>query len=152
MSDDKPVATARGARSPLLLALAGVVLLGAIGGGAYYAMHLPPSAPPPPEPGILALDPFVVNLADAGGQRFLRVTLRLVLESKEQAAELEEDEVRKVRARSAILELLSEQHADKLTAPAGKAELKKTISEHVSHALEHVKVTDVLFTEFVVQF
>ena len=104
------------------------------------------------EPGIGALDPFVVNLADPGGQRFLRLTLRLVLESEEVATHFEEDELARARVRSAILELLTMQTADHVVTAEGKAELKKEIVERATHALEHAKVIDVLFTEFVVQY
>jgi flagellar FliL protein len=139
-------------RSLGVIALVAIVLVAAGGGVAYFFMHRAPAAPPPAEPGLVALEPFVVNLADAGARRFLRVTLRLVVASKEQAAELDEDAVRKARARSSILELLSAQHGEALITPDGKAALKKSISEQVSHAVEHAQVTDVLFTEFVVQF
>ncbi len=142
-------------KKPLVLILAVAVLLLAGGGGAgayFYLKRGPSQAPPPPEPGIAALDPFVVNLADPGGQRFVRLTLRLVVESETQAEELKEDELARTRARSSILELLSLQTAGRLVTPEGKAALKKEIAERATHALEGTKVLDVLFTEFVVQF
>jgi flagellar FliL protein len=131
-----------------MILLVTILALGGGGGaGAYFYMKKGHAAPAkPPEPGIAALDPFVVNLADAGGQRFIRLTLRLVLEKKHDAEELGEDELARARVRSSILELLSLQTADR------KAELKKTIAERATHALGHAKVVDVLFTEFVVQF
>ena len=42
--------------------------------------------------------------------------------------------------------------ADKTPAKPSKAELKKTIKEHVAEALDEVKIHDVLFSDFVVQF
>jgi flagellar basal body-associated protein FliL len=36
--------------------------------------------------------------------------------------------------------------------PEGKAELKKVIAEQAEHATHDLKVSDVLFSEFVVQF
>jgi flagellar protein FliL len=138
----------------LLIVLVAVLALGGGGGAsAFYFMRRGPAAPPPPpEPGIVSLEPFVVNLSDPGGHRFVRLTLRLVVESEKAAEELKEDELARTRARSSILELLSLQTADHLVTPAGKTELKKEIAERSSHALEHTKVLDVLFTEFVVQF
>jgi flagellar protein FliL len=139
----------------LLFVMVAVLTLGSVGGvGGYFYTHRnrAPAVPPPADPGIAALDPFVVNLADAGGQRFVRLTLRLVLETKHAAEELKEDELGRMRARSSILELLSLQTADRLVTPEGKAELKKSIAERATHALGHTKVVDVLFTEFVVQF
>jgi flagellar FliL protein len=139
----------------ILIALVAVLLLAGGGGaGAYFFMKKggPEAAPPPPDPGIAALDSFVVNLADPGGQRFVRLTLRLVIESKEEAEHIKEDELALAKVRSTILELLSMQLADHLVTPEGKAELKKHIAERATHALGHTKVVDVLFTEFVVQF
>jgi len=48
--------------------------------------------------------------------------------------------------------LLAQQKADSLITPEGKSELKAAIAEHVKEILEEAKVTDVLFTDFVVQF
>ena len=149
-----PAAGAKKKKPVLAIVLVAVLVL-AGGGGAsafYFMRRGPAAAPPPPEPGIAALDPFVVNLADPGGHRFVRLSLRLVVESEKAAEELKEDELSRTRARSSILELLSLQTADHLVTPEGKAELKKEIAERATHAFEHVKVLDVLFTEFVVQF
>jgi len=132
-----------------------VLLLAGGGGGAYWIFThrgVAAAAPPPPNPGIVAFDPFVVNLSDPGGTRFLRVTLRLVVDDQKHAKEIEEDELGRMRIRSAILELLTQQTADHLVTPEGKAELKTAIAERAAHALHETKVVDVLFTEFVVQF
>lgn len=157
MSQPEPAADAapKKKKKPLvLIALVAFFLLGGGGAaGAYFYMHRGPAAPPkPPEPGIVALDTFVVNLADPGGHRFVRVNLSLVLDSQAAANEMKENEVSRIRVRSSILEFLTMQTADRLVTPEGKAELKKAIAERASHALEHAKVVDVLFTEFVVQF
>jgi flagellar FliL protein len=157
MSQPEPAADAapkKKKKPVVLIALVALFLLGGGGAaGAYFYMHRGPAAPPkPPEPGIVALDTFVVNLADPGGHRFVRVTLSLVLDSQAAANEMKENEVSRIRVRSSILEFLTMQTADRLVTPEGKAELKKAIAERASHALEHAKVVDVLFTEFVVQF
>lgn len=104
------------------------------------------------EPGVLTFEPFVVNLADPGGQHFLKATLRIVVGSSEAATEIEKDEVRMLRVRSALLELLSQQSAEQLVTPDGKAALKRAIADRVNPVLDSTKVSDVLFAEFVVQF
>jgi flagellar FliL protein len=109
--------------------------------------------PPEPEPtGVVTLAPFVVNLADPGGGRFLRVSLALVVGTEEEAKELGEDAVVNSRIRSSLIELLAQQTSDALVTPEGKAALKNAIKEHVAHVVHEVEVADVLFTEFVVQF
>ena len=52
---------------------------------------------------------------------------------------------------TAVLELLTQQTSQVINTPEGKAELKKQIKKSTAKLLHH-KVTDVLFTEFVVQF
>ena len=46
-----------------------------------------------PKPGVVDMEPFVVNLADESGKRFLRVNMKLLTWDEEQAAELKEDAV-----------------------------------------------------------
>jgi flagellar FliL protein len=162
---DAPKAKKKSKLVPILIA--GVFVLLAGGGAGGYWLYSTRSASTEPEaakqekaprPGVLEMEPFVVNLADEGGKRFLRVNMKLLTWSEEQAAELKEDVVANARIRSAILELLSLQSAAPLITPEGKEELKQAIAERVGEALGHdagseeeLKVTDVLFVEFVVQ-
>ena len=144
----------------LLLMLGIVFLVLAIGGGGAAAFFLrrgpahEGAAKPakPVEHGLLTLEPFVVNLADAGGSRFLRVSVRLVLDSLEGAEKVQKNDVALVRVRSAVLELLTQQTADALVTAEGKAALKKLIGARADAVLDDTKVTDVLFSDFVVQF
>jgi flagellar FliL protein len=170
MSNAKPEAAAGKSSKGLLFAIVGLVVGLGGGGGAYYvyatkyapkpaasAKHEPE---PPPPTHIVAMEPFVVNLADQGASRYLRVNLSLVVEGEDAAKEGGEgegggggaEEVEKARLRSTILETLSQQTSDHLVTPDGKAELKKTIAEKAHEAAEQLKVKDVLFSEFVVQF
>ena len=101
----------------------------------------------------MKFDPFVVNLADEGGARYLRLGLSLVISGDEKVAkELEESKVKLLRIRSGVLELLAQQTAEHVVSAEGKKELKEKIEEIATEVLEPVEVTDVLFTEFVVQF
>ena len=144
---------------PILLTVVLVVVAGGGGAGAYWYFNRPaqteeakapePEAPPPP--GMVEMEPFVVNLADPGGQRFVRVSMRLLTWNEEQAAEIKEDAVAKTKLRSALLDLLSMQTADVLVTPEGKAALKKAVAERAAHSVHELKVTDVLFVEFIVQ-
>jgi flagellar FliL protein len=163
---DAPAPAKKSKKGFLMIVILLLVAAGG-GGGAYFfyfkapkahaktveAEHEPEPEPEPEGPkGIVPMEPFVVNLADAGAARFLRANLSLIVSDEEHAKELEENEVDKARIRSTILELLAQQHADKLVTPEGKDELKKTIAERVAHAVHGMKVADVLFSEFVIQF
>ena len=144
----------------MLAATAVIVLLG--GGGAAYWMFArggeeptaeAEAAPAHEEEGgvAVALEPFVVNLADPGGTRFLRVNLSLIVD-EEHALEFEENPTVMARVRSAVLELLAQQTADPLITPDGKTALKQAIAENAAHAVKGLHISDVLFSEFVVQF
>ena len=141
-----------------------LVLGGGGAGGYFYFFKGAPAAahaeepepeaehPPATGTGIVPMEPFVVNLADPGAIRFLRVNLSLVVKDEELAKEIEENAVDKARIRSAILELLAMQHSDAIVTPEGKDELKTLIAERSEHAAHELKVVDVLFSEFVIQF
>jgi flagellar protein FliL len=168
MSTEKETAPAAAApakksRKGLMIILVVVLLLLAGGGGGAYwflfrgtgeaeAAEAEEPPPPPPATGIVPLEPFVVNLADPSGTRFLRVTMSLVVADEAIAKEIEEEKVVHARLRSAILELLAQKQSTELVTPEGKAELKKAIAEGVAHAAHELKVEDVLFSEFIVQF
>ena len=152
---------------PLIAGAAVLVLAGAGGGGYWWWSHRAPADPKaaeaaaaaekaephtPEDAGIVGFEPFVANLADEGGTRFLRASLKLVVAGAETAKEVEENAVDKAKLQSAILETLTVHTAEQLVTPEGKAALKKEILEKTGHVLHSAKVTDVLFTEFVVQF
>jgi flagellar FliL protein len=153
-----PAPAPRKKRRLLFIALAAVLVLGGGGGvTAYWATRRTPAggdAKPNKvtEPGLISLEPFVVNLADQGGARFLRVSVRLIVESPEQAEKIQKSDVALMRARSSILEVLTQQTADRLVTVEGKAALKNAIVERMKTVLEGTTVMDVLFSDFVVQF
>jgi flagellar FliL protein len=157
-----PAKTKGGKSRLLIMALAVLVVLGGGGAAAFYILHKPAQPGQPvaevvvvkkvTEPGLLTLEPFTVNLADKGGSRFLRLSVRLVISSPEEAEKAQKNKVVVERIRSSILELLTQQTAEPLVTPEGKAALKEAIIEHVKTVLEDTKVTDVLFSDFVVQF
>jgi len=152
-----PAAPAAKPKSKLIPIVAAVVVLAGGGGGGYWwwSNRAPAGAEaeaPPAEPGIVSFEPFVANLADAGGGRFLRASLKLVVEGAERAKEVEENAVERAQLQSAILEVLTQQTADALVTPEGKAALKEAILARTGEVLHETSITDVLITEFVVQF
>jgi len=158
-STTNPPAKTAGRSRLLIMILAAFIVLGGGGAAAYYMMrgpaqpgHEAPVVAKVVEPGLLSLEPFTVNLADTGGSRFLRLSIRLVIESPAAAEKAQKNDVLLVRVRSGILELLAQQKADSLVTPEGKTALKVAIAERAQHVLEGTKVIDVLFSDFVVQF
>ena len=156
MSEAAAAKPARGGK--LIIVIVALVVLGGAGGGFWFwrqstasaAAHEAPPAKEKPA-AVLALEPFLVNLADTEASRFLRLTLRLIITDEHFAKEFEEDEVHKARVRSAILEVLTTQRSEALVTQEGKTALKTAIAARASEVLK-LEVTDVLFTDFVVQF
>ncbi|MCX6537750.1 MAG: flagellar basal body-associated FliL family protein [Acidobacteria bacterium] len=169
--DKKPAPNAskkKGKFGLILGIVIGVLVLAGGGAAAYWKLR-----PAPPAPaaggaageghgvaeaaethpaGVVSFEPFLVNLAGGSGQTYLRVTLKLLVGSEEDAKLLQESEVAKARMRSAILEVLATQSADTLVTVEGKAQLKKALVEQVSALKQKTEVRDVLFSDFVVQF
>ena len=158
MSDAKPAEGAAAApkkKSKMKLIVIALVVVALGVGGGVYAMRRPASSTTTEvstSRGLVPFDPFVVNLADPGGSRFIRVTLSLVVNDEKVATKISDTPVSLKEARSAILELLSEQNSAGLVTPEGKQALKKAIIERVSKIFSDARVTDVYFAEFVVQF
>lgn len=161
---DKPAATPAAPKkgSKLRLLIIAVVVLAGAGGGAWWFMRPPVAAAAHGEEAkkpaeehaagsLLPLETFTVNLADPGVSRFLRVTIQLVLSGETTAAEVEHDPLALTRIRSSVLELLTTQRSDTLVTAEGKTALKKAIADQVAATVDH-EVTDVLFSDFVVQF
>jgi flagellar FliL protein len=156
MEDTQSAPPKKGRGLVMTLIVVIVLLLCAGGGGAWWLLEARSSAtaaePDPETRGLLTFDPFLVNLTDAGGNRFLKVTVQLVVGTAAEAKHIEDTPVILMRARSSILELLAQQSASTLVTPEGKQALKLGIKERVTPLLEHEQVIDVLFSEFVVQF
>jgi flagellar protein FliL len=95
-----------------------------------------------------ALEPFVVNLTDSEGTRYLKVVMQLELGSEEVKAELEK---KMPQIRDEIIMLLSSKSFDDLSTSPGKRSLKRSIIESVNKYLTGGKVTNVFFSDFVIQ-
>ena len=93
-----------------------------------------------------------MNLADEDASRFLRATVHLVIDQGDTVKEIEEDKLKLMRVRSSVLELLTMQTSARVTTTEGKTELKHAIAARTSDILKPIKVIDVLFSDFVVQF
>ena len=143
-----------GLKKTLMLAVPVLALLGAGG----WWMFGRGSAPVAAEEinlearGLVPLETFLVNLSDQGGNRFLKATIQLAFASAAEATHVEENTALMGHARSAILELLTQQTAPVLVTAEGKQKLKEQIRTALGPLLKKQKVVDVLFSEFVVQF
>ncbi|HDD35656.1 MAG TPA: flagellar basal body protein FliL [Candidatus Desulfofervidus auxilii] len=101
-----------------------------------------------PKQAVVKLEPFVVNLLDEGGRRFLKVTIDLVVESEEVSKEVQE---RLPEIRDLIIMCLSDKSFNEISDQTGKMRLRKELRLKLNNLLKKGRVNKVLFTEFVVQ-
>ncbi|MCP4579109.1 MAG: flagellar basal body protein FliL [Deltaproteobacteria bacterium] len=97
---------------------------------------------------VFPMKTFVVNLADAGGKRYLRLGMVLELDDVALASEIEE---KLPQVRDKILMLLPSKTFDDIKTFEGKMMLKKEIMNRLNSLLKEGKVNNLYFEEFVVQ-
>lgn len=102
----------------------------------------------------MVLDPLLVNLSDPEGQAYLKVSITLLIIDEEKKGKEEDKEYSTsatAAARDAVLGVAAAQTSNMLLAADGKEHLKQQIKQAITHQVPYLKVTDVLFTDFLVQ-
>ncbi|MBT8370118.1 MAG: flagellar basal body-associated FliL family protein [Deltaproteobacteria bacterium] len=148
----------------LLIGFVMVLMLG-MGGGLFLmwnklsTINVPANANATGQPGqegtlepplgtIYALDTFIVNLADTGGNRYLRITMDLELGIPELEAEIEK---RLPQIRDSILMILPSKRFEDISPVEGKIALRDEILKTLNGFLAQGEITNIYFKEFVVQ-
>uniref|UniRef100_UPI0033406052 flagellar basal body-associated FliL family protein n=1 Tax=Castellaniella defragrans TaxID=75697 RepID=UPI0033406052 len=150
---------------PLKLALILIIVIGALAGAAVLVMSWqgigpwaaagaestePPSLPPAPI--FTELAPFTVTLYGAPRNRILHVGVTLRLADQD-SRKIIEDYMPEVRDR--VLKALSSQDIAKIQSPDGPQILADALRTALTQPFEPLpagpRITDVLFTAFVVQ-
>ncbi|PKN77106.1 MAG: flagellar basal body protein FliL [Deltaproteobacteria bacterium HGW-Deltaproteobacteria-10] len=141
----------------IIIAVIAVLVLGGGGAGAYFFLFK--SKPPAAEkkqaeaakPQVAVfwpMEPFVVNLIDNEGERYLKVVMQLEVSD---AAGLDELNMLKPKIRDSILDLLSSKTFKEMIDPIGKQRLKEEIVLKTNGLLTKGKIIKVYFGEFVIQ-
>lgn len=98
---------------------------------------------------IHAFEPFLVNLNEPGGGRFLRATVEIEVRNDEDLSELQAKE-RKVR--DEVLRYLSNLRVDATLGEANRLKIQEGIVERISTLLGSDKIVkQIYFPDFVVQ-
>jgi flagellar FliL protein len=100
---------------------------------------------------VLPLEPFVVNLADKDAARYLRIKISLMVDDKSKTKELEENQALQLKVRDVILQTLTAKTSRDLINEEGKNKLREEIRDKIGVYFRTPKVTEVMFTEFVIQ-
>ena len=97
---------------------------------------------------ILALEPFIANLADDGGRRYLKATFQIDFGKSgippAMSAHLPQ-------VRDLLLTLFTSKTFDDIRSPEGKQQLREEIIQRVNQVLDRDLAKAVYFTEFIVQ-
>jgi len=158
----------KGAKSKLII-IAGVILLLGLGcGGAYFlgalggggdaeaAKGATPEAQGSPggqqqgQAGRsrVSLDTFVVNLADEGAQRYLKVTMMVEFFGNEPPPQFS---VRQPEVRDLLLTLLSSKYVADIRTIEGKQQLRDEVIARINRVLDDDVVKAIYFADFIVQ-
>ncbi|HEX6883724.1 MAG TPA: flagellar basal body-associated FliL family protein [Planctomycetota bacterium] len=156
-------------RSRKALVLVGVALLALAGGGVValrlgkpHASPVERAAPVASEPGVLEIEPFVLNLPDPTGDRYFRLNLRLVLDQRA-VAQRTGHGLPKVKLHDRLLSVLAGKRASELATAEGKEALRAEIWSAAQPLFDAppfhdpaqdpapARILDVLFTEFLLQ-
>ena len=141
-----------------LIAIAAVVLLLGGGGAAWWLGLLSRETTAEakeevkdkrPEVGaLLALDPFIANLADEDGKRYLKASVQVEFLEGRVPPDVN---ARLPQIRDLLLTLFTSKLFAEIRTPQGKALLRDEIINRMNRVLRRDLVKAVYFTEFIVQ-
>ncbi len=94
------------------------------------------------------LEPFVVNLMDQGGSKYLKVTVQLELANPKV---MDVAKAKSPQIRDAVITLLTNKTSEELITPEGKLMLKDEIKQRANQILGEGNVINVYLTDFVMQ-
>lgn len=97
---------------------------------------------------IYPMEPFIVNLLDKGGKRYLKVKMELEIPFEHLAEEITR---RKAQLRDTILLLLTSKKFEDVNRLDGKFQLRNELIFGINQVLQSGKIQTLYFTEFVVQ-
>jgi len=141
----------------LLLAAVCALVLAAVAAGAWYAGRLPRAGSAeagvgggdaPAVGALFALDPFIANLGDEEGRRYLKATVQVEFFGASVPADFQ---ARIPQMRDLLLTLFTSKLFAEIRTPQGKALLRDEIINRVNRTLNRDLVKAVYFTEFIVQ-
>ncbi|MCK8826305.1 flagellar basal body-associated FliL family protein [Natroniella acetigena] len=95
---------------------------------------------------ITEIGEFLVNLA--GGRRFIRLNITVEVDDADVAEEIDR---RRPQIRDTIISILRSKEQEEISSEQGAMELRSEIMEKTNEKLLEGTVTNVFFTEFVIQ-
>jgi flagellar FliL protein len=97
---------------------------------------------------VLEMQPFIVNLADKGEARYLRLTISLGIgETKEEKP----DPLFTTRVRNAVIAVLTTKSSEEVLTQEGRTALRHELLQAVQQAAKEPKVYAIYIIDFIVQ-
>ena len=129
-----------------------VIVGGAVAGGLYYVGTISKAEKKPQVQQVIGtlwpMEPFIVNLRDNNGERYLKVILQLEVSQPPVVSELQ---LLKPKLRDSTLDLLSSKTFPELQELSGKQKLRDELMIRLNSFLTSGKIVRVYFTEFIIQ-
>jgi flagellar FliL protein len=97
---------------------------------------------------IFSLEPFVVNLADPQGKRYLKLQIKIEVADLlvlEKAAKAEP------KMRDMVIMMLTSLSFEEVMTPEGKIRIRDELLERFNQVMRPDRISNIYFTEFVVQ-
>jgi flagellar FliL protein len=143
-------------RKIMIIGVSALVILGAGTFGAIYFIGqfgsakkaATAQAPRPIIGSMWSIDPFIVNLADNQGERYLKVVMQLEVTDPLITAQLDQ---LKPKLRDNIMDLLMAKTYAELMETGGKQRLRDEIVLRLNSFLPKGGIAKVYFTDFVIQ-
>jgi flagellar FliL protein len=154
LKDEAPAPPKKGSKTLIIIIVAAAVVLGAGGFAGYKLLAGKKSdsktqeAKADANTSIVALDPFVLNLADHG--RYLKVTIQFEISDKSLSETVKN---KTPQLRDTIITLVSSKSLNSISSPEGKFQLKDELLFRANQVIGVDKdiFKNLFFTEFVMQ-
>ncbi len=153
-------------KSKMMLFIILGVALAVLGGGGFFAytkflapaptlgeeVQEVPTDLPDPVGEIVSLEPFVVNLSDPKGKRYLKMRISLEIETETPTEEITEKINRlSPKLRDIVIMMLTSLSFEEVMTPEGKLRIRDELLERFNRVTRPEKIKNIYFSEFVVQ-
>ncbi len=143
----------------MLFIIIGVVVLMVVAGGGFFAYtkfmtpqveeeKVIPEEVPEAVGEMFPMKPFVVNLADPKGKRYLKIKMSLEVETPEALEKITRLEP---KLQDIVIMMLTSLSFEEVMTPEGKLRIRDELQERFNQVTRPNKVLHIYFTEFVVQ-
>jgi flagellar protein FliL len=97
---------------------------------------------------LFSLEPFVVNLSDPKGKRYLKVQVEIEMEAPEAVGRATQATP---KLRDMVIMMLTSLTFEEVMTPEGKIRIRDELLQRFNQVLRPDRVVNIYFTEFVIQ-